>query len=511
MEEKVQNGTKPSLWQALYERLGLVHLSYRVPEHAQTLPYMLGGLTLASFILLMVGGIYLAQFYNPNQLSTNASVVYLITKVPFGNFARSVHFFAANIAFILVLLHLIRGFATGSYKRPREVTWLTGLGLLGLTMAFVFTGTMLSLGQEGVEALEHNSEMGLLLGVFGTWFTGAFTASVPLIGRVYIGHIVILVALLFAFIAFHFYLIKAHGISPKAEGDATTGHEKMGTSHFNTHLKKLAGWSFILFAVVFLLALLFPESLGSQGVTGIEVSKPPWMFLWLFGLEDLFGIQALLWGPALLFVLFAIVLFLDRSSFLAPKKRFWIMIYGAILLVSLVGLSIFAALAPTEMPEEEEGHASHVHEESFRLVPVAYAHTMASLTFSPTVIGTGQELTVSADGIATSGKYEIFLKGTEGTVFLGSADVEEGEDHFEMGYQIPDTLPGGMYSLEIRGAGDTSPDIFASLQLAVQKVNESEMSDEPVYTKYPIPTSEIPFIVGAIVVFLAAGVFLLKK
>lgn len=271
-----KQGIINKLWGTFSDRVGLQNFHYAVPEHAQALPYMLGGIALAGFMILIASGIFLAQFYNPNQLSSNESVGYLISSVPFGNFIRSVHYWTATVVFVVVMLHLIRAFISGSYKKPREFTWLSGLGLLAVTIGFIFTGTMLSLGQEGIEAMEHNGEVGHLMGTLGIWFTAGFSMSVPLIGRVYVAHITILGALFALFIVAHMYLIKTHGISPKATKDALAeSTHGLGRGHFDQHIVKLTGWALILVAIVSLLALIWPESLISNGVAGVEATKPP--------------------------------------------------------------------------------------------------------------------------------------------------------------------------------------------------------------------------------------------
>src|SRR4030067_493338 len=75
---------------ALRERLGLDGLAYPVPDHANTLGYTLGGITPAGFIILLVSGIYLAQFYHPHPADAHSSVAALVTIVPFGDVVRSV-------------------------------------------------------------------------------------------------------------------------------------------------------------------------------------------------------------------------------------------------------------------------------------------------------------------------------------------------------------------------------------------------------------------------------------
>jgi ubiquinol-cytochrome c reductase cytochrome b subunit len=338
---------RSSFWNKLDERLGLSSLAYPVPEHANSLPYLLGGISLFGFIILIVTGVLLAQFYNPNPANAHDSVVYIITQAPFGDFIRGVHFWTANLVVITVLLHLIRIFATGSYKRPREANWLVGLGLLALTLGFVFTGTVLKWDQEGVEALAHNREIGELLGLWGVWFTSEFTRSVPILTRLYLGHVTLLPAAFTLLIIAHIYLIKQLGISPQVTEDATSEPpaKEQGASRFTVHLRRMTGYGLLLLALAGALALIWPAPLGQAGVPGVEVTKPPWLFLPFYPLEDLFGIQGLLLGSIVLFALLALVPFADRSPWLSPRRRRWIIVAGIALLVLLVVLGGYAWLS----------------------------------------------------------------------------------------------------------------------------------------------------------------------
>jgi len=501
-------------WSALSERLGLKSFSYPVPVHAQSLPYMLGGLSLAAFGILFVSGIYLAQFYNPNQVTSNQSIFFLVTQVPFGNFVRSIHFWTANIVFLLIILHLIRAFISGSYKRPREGTWLMGLGLLAVTMAFIFAGTIMSSTQEGIEALQHAGEMGFLLGNFGIWLTAGFSASLPFVGEMYVAHISILVIFFLVFIIAHFYFIKVHGISPKATHDAVIGKaDKEKQSYFSEHVKKLIGWSFILFAIISAISLVFPESLGGVGLAGVEMTKPPWMFLWLFGMEDVFGITSLLWGPLLLFTLLALIPFFDRSRFLSPRRRPWTMIFGLAIAFSLIALSVNAMLAPIgKKIESKNSTLTFLQIFSTQMV---YAHNMPFLSFSPVVAKLGSKITISADGLKEGGTYKIYLKGPRANAFLGTVKVKSGDDSFDTTVDIPLHLAGDMYSVEIikNIGGITSKKgnnkFFAPLQLAVQPFTPLSASQILTKKKYPIHKNEQFWIIALIIISFGIGVSIL--
>src|SRR3990167_8162955 len=128
MTTSLQPAPRSRLAEWLNERLGLDGLAYAIPEHANSLPYILGGITLTGFVILFVTGIYLAQFYHPHPADAHESVTYIITGAPLGDLVRSIHFWTAQIVTVTVLLHMLRVLFTGAYKRPREINWYVGLG-----------------------------------------------------------------------------------------------------------------------------------------------------------------------------------------------------------------------------------------------------------------------------------------------------------------------------------------------------------------------------------------------
>ncbi len=333
-------------WTAIDERIGLSGLAYPVPTHANRIGYILGGISFFGFVILAVTGVWLAQFYHATPATARESVVYVMNTAPLGDLARGIHFWTANIVMATVLLHMGRVFVTGSYKRPREANWLIGLGLLGITLGLIFTGTVLKWDQEGFEALGHNAEMGDLIGAFGFWFTADFAASLPLVGRLYIAHIAILPLLGVLLLIAHFLLVKRHGISslPEAADAAVDGAPipPTGGSAFSAHIVRMAGFGLLMLAAATVLTLIWPAGLGPRPVPGIENTKPPWMFLPFYPFEDWFGLSALLWVPALLFGGLALVPFVDRSPYRSPRRRKAFVVVGALVGYALIALVMYA-------------------------------------------------------------------------------------------------------------------------------------------------------------------------
>ncbi len=335
--------TAPSRWKrawaAVDARLVLHNFLYEVPTYANTLPYLFGAVTLAGLVILVVTGILLGQFYAPDPSVANQSIRIIMTQVRGGEVIRGIHVWAAHLTVLVLLLHLIRVYVTGAYRFPREANWVVGVALLGTLLALFFTGTVLRWDQEAIEALAHNVAFARLLGVFGGWFSPAFSTHVPLLTRLYMAHVSLLPLLLFILLSAHLYLVRQHGFSPPLTRPETT--EPRYT--FAHHLKRAAGYGCIMLGVALALTVIWPPGEGPAPVPGIEVTKPPWLFLPAYGLETLFGLTGL-WGVVALFLWLLAVPILDRG---APgwRGRRRALAAGAAVAIAVTGLGVYAWLS----------------------------------------------------------------------------------------------------------------------------------------------------------------------
>jgi quinol-cytochrome oxidoreductase complex cytochrome b subunit len=330
------------LLDALDERLGLSGLQYPIPEHANKLAYSLGGLTLITFMLLVATGIYLTQYYNPDPNFAHESVRHIITGVTLGDFIRGFHYWGSMAMIVLIGLHLLRVFVSASYKRPREANWIFGVILAGITATLFFTGTVLKWDQESLEALEHNIEIGKLLGRFGFWFSPSF-GGIPLLTRLYVVHIAILPFLFTLVVAVHLLLVKRLKMAPSP---FRKGPEPEPTRPFTKHLAELGALALVLIGILTILAVFVPPPHGPAPVAGIEVTKPPWPMLWFYPVEDLFGVSGILWATLAIFSALFLVPFVDRSEERSPRKRLPIMIAGGLVVATIIALIVYGALQP---------------------------------------------------------------------------------------------------------------------------------------------------------------------
>ena len=334
-------GTLRHVLDAVDERLGIRAIEYPVPAHANKLAYSLGGLTALALLILIGTGIVLAQFYNPDPAAANESVRHIVQDVALGRWVRGVHFWAAEAMYVLAILHLLRIYFTGSYKRPREANWLIGVAMFALTIGALFTGTVLKWDQEGFEALGHNLELSRLLGGLGFWFTTGFSAGVPILVRLYVAHVSIIPGLILGLLVLHALLVKYHKISPSPVNPTESGEPAEPFTH---HLRRIGTLGLVLLGGLGVLAVLFPPGVGSTPVEGIEVTKPPWMYWWMFTLENWIGLSGILWGTVALFALLVALPFIDRNPRRYWRQRPVAIGIGGLVVLAIIVLSVLEAI-----------------------------------------------------------------------------------------------------------------------------------------------------------------------
>lgn len=297
------------------ERLGIGVMDYEIPEHANTIKYSLGGMTLSSFVLLVLSGFLLAQFYVPDPEKANQSLHYLVDQVYLGWFLRGIHFWSGEVLTVTLVLHMVRVFLTASYKAPREINWLIGVVLLVMMVNLLFTGTVMKWDQEAYEALAHFTWVGEQFGIIGMPITEQFAPNVPMLNRIYMAHISLLPLVTVLLLGLHLFYVKYHKLSELPE--KPEGGKKIKFSQHSIYLQRAGAG---VFALICLLSLVIAPPLGNQPVLGMEVTKPPWQFLWVYALENLW-VPSLIVAPPLILLMLSAIPFIDRGKETRWKKR----------------------------------------------------------------------------------------------------------------------------------------------------------------------------------------------
>jgi ubiquinol-cytochrome c reductase cytochrome b subunit len=337
----------------------LSRLDYPVPAHGKTIPYLLGGLVFLGFCLLFASGFVLVQFFDPSPQRAYQSIQALVNEVPGGSWLRAFHYWTAQAVVAALILHVLRVVVTGAYKGPRIATWYAGLALLGLgVFGSYFTGTVLKWDQESWDALAHYRVGLRWLGSLGVFLGSEDVVSVNV--KLYASHIAILPLLIVGFVAVHFYLINAHSLAPLPWGEDSARESvppERVTGKMREHVTRIVLFGALYFGAVALVAAFAPAPMGDP-VTGEEMSvKPPWPFLWLYGLENITGqIDTMYHALGVLFVALIALPFLDRGLERHPRRRTGTLAASIAVLLGMIGLSVYAAVAPPQMHQHGHGN-----------------------------------------------------------------------------------------------------------------------------------------------------------
>jgi quinol-cytochrome oxidoreductase complex cytochrome b subunit len=189
--------------------------------------YSFGSISFIAFIVATVSGIVLALYYIPSTAPKTVmgfeaseawgSVVDIMINVPFGFMIRAIHFWSAMVMVSAVVLHMIRVYFTQAYKKPRELNWLIGVGLFGVTILLGYSGYLLPWSQLSFWAGRIGLEMSLASPVIGNWLAGMLFGGLELsqatVTRMYVLHIFLLPAVAFGLMILHMTLVWMQGIA----------------------------------------------------------------------------------------------------------------------------------------------------------------------------------------------------------------------------------------------------------------------------------------------------------
>lgn len=212
------------MWKKMFdwldERLGLTTLYTNLldrPEPKGSWWNTLGSASLFLFVIQCVTGIFLTVYYTPSPDHAYDSVQYIMNGVAFGWLIRGIHHWAASLMIIVVFIHLLRVFVTASFKYPRELTWLIGIGLFISTLGMGFTGYLLPWHQMAFWATTVGTQIAGSVPFVGDFILKALRGGSDLsaltLQRFFAAHIWMLPAVLVILIGVHLYLIIKHGES----------------------------------------------------------------------------------------------------------------------------------------------------------------------------------------------------------------------------------------------------------------------------------------------------------
>ncbi len=325
--------------------------------HQRVMPlyptFRLGWLAVYFLVFETITGLVLMLWYTPSPLVAFENMLDIISNVPFGMMMRDLHRLGAEFMVMVVLLHMLRTFITGSYKKPRQFTWFTGGVLLLLTLFLSFSGYLLPWDQLSLWAVTIGASMAEATPMIGRE-VNLLVRGGPDFGtngllRFYLLHVFALPLIAFIFVGVHYYkvIIHAHSLPP---GDEEVGEDtarKVPMEKRSYFLPDVATkevywivmWTGLLILMVTVGGWHAPlEPHADSQVTPLHTTAP-WYFLWLQGMLKL-G-DKVFWGviaPGILVNLVFVIPYLE----VGPSRRYIHRRVG--LTIAAVSIVAFSAL-----------------------------------------------------------------------------------------------------------------------------------------------------------------------
>lgn len=329
--------------------------------------HTLGAVLLALFGLQVLTGILLLVYYVPDTERAFDSVSRIMNEVPYGWLFRYLHMVGSNLIIVALLLHLLSVLYMGAYKRPRELTWLSGFGLFNLALVLCLTGYLLPWSQLSFWATTVATDAPGAIPLIGEYLV-EFLRGAPSVGPVTLGrffalHVVVLPLLLAGGIGFHLFCVRRIGIARPPLGKEPCRNVVGDEFHHEIHsdgipffpnytVKELAAIMFtlavLLTIVLFAPWLFLPKDalVPADPFTTPEHIKPEWYFLWAYQTLKIFPSKLLGLGvQGVLMTGLALLPFLDLGVERNPLRRpLYLTCYGLGILL-FVGLSIWGHLS----------------------------------------------------------------------------------------------------------------------------------------------------------------------
>ncbi len=332
-----------------------------VPTHRLSYWYFFGGITLFLFIIQVLTGILLLLYYRPGANEAFESVQYIVTRVQFGWLIRSIHSWSANLMIFTAFVHMFSVLFLKAYRKPRELTWVTGMILLLLVMGFGFSGYLLPWNKLAFFATTVGTQMAGQVPFIGQplmiFLRGGPQVTGATLTRFFGFHVAVLPLIAVVLIAIHLFLVQRQGMSvpPKTEAAWTANPALRREMKFfpNFLLRELMAW-YVAIGALGALAALFPWNLAvkadpfASAPAGI---KPEWYFLFMY--QTLKLIPSKVWivdgevlgilGCGLAGLFWLLLPFFESDK--AGRTRAWITGISIFALVYMIGMSVYGYIA----------------------------------------------------------------------------------------------------------------------------------------------------------------------
>lgn len=323
-------------------------------------PHIFGSAALFMFLVQAATGIFLMVYYVPSPENAYETVQYIQRGVTFGALVRGIHHWGASAMLLMVGLHMLQTYFWGAYKRPRQIIWVLGVGLLLVTTVFSFTGYLLPWDQKAYWATVVGTNIAGSVPAIGEWVRdlvrgGAGVGAITLT-RFFALHVFFLPAALAALIVFHIFQMRKKGLTPSWRRVSDEANVEKTVLFYPDQAFKDAVFALILLGLVMLVAWRVgaPIEPVANPADTAYVPRPEWYFLWLFQLLKYFPgwlefVGAVLL-PAIAVALLIVFPYLDRNPERRPLRR----PFATFLAIgTFLGVSVLGTMAIVTAPREE--------------------------------------------------------------------------------------------------------------------------------------------------------------
>jgi ubiquinol-cytochrome c reductase cytochrome b subunit len=325
--------------------------------------YTLGAVLLTLFALQFATGILLLIYYQPSPQEAFTSVQRIMNEIPYGWLLRNLHAVGSNLIVAVLLLHMLSVLFMGSYKRPRELTWLSGFLLLNLSFGLCLTGYLLPWSQLSFWATTIATDAAGAIPLFGAdlvgFLRGGTAVGEDTLGRFFALHVMGFPLIFGLLVAFHLFCVRRTGVSqppfgpdyspPKEHDTFHHEHHPGGIPFFPHYAAKEAG--VICFFLALLVALTFyAPQLFIPPTANVPADpfvtppgiKPEWYFLWAYQILKIFPSELMGLAVQVVAMTFlALLPFIDRTPERRPGRRPLFVGLFVLGIAIFVGLSIW--------------------------------------------------------------------------------------------------------------------------------------------------------------------------
>ena len=319
-----------------------------------------GSVALFLFFVQAFTGVLLAFNYAPQPGDAYHSLQYIVTQITGGRLIRGLHHWGSSLMVVVVGLHMIQVALWGAYKKPREATWILGVLLLLLVLAFGLTGYLLPWDNRAYWATVVTIQIAGLAPLFGEYLLeflgGAEGVGVSTFTRFYTLHVLMLPALTVLLIMLHIHLVRKHGVTPSPRAIGRPKKKFYPGQAF----KDLMAF-FAVFILLFVLAATVDVPLErlADPSDSTYVPRPEWYFLFLFQMLKFFEGRWEVVGAVILPTLAVLALlavpFLDHARVRRIQQRTLAFAVVGVVLAGWLALTVAAVLThpgPTEPAQE---------------------------------------------------------------------------------------------------------------------------------------------------------------